>query len=80
MPNFVIFGQIRNHQRAELGICPIPGNVFKERFSVKKKIWRPLKNVLLCIRLHKLGEFNPYQILNITVFTSTLKALILNFG
>jgi hypothetical protein len=32
--------QIRNHRRAELGISPIPGNVFKELFF-SKKIWRP---------------------------------------
>jgi hypothetical protein len=46
MPNFAVFlfSQIRNHRRAELGIIPILGNIFKECFFfVKNKILASLK-------------------------------------
>jgi hypothetical protein len=36
MPNLPIFSKIRNHQLAELGISPIPGNVFEGTFFEEK--------------------------------------------
>ncbi len=38
MPNFTIFCQIRNHRQAELGISPIPGNVFQGTFFEEKNL------------------------------------------
>ncbi len=45
MPYFATSSQIRKHQRAELKISPIPGDIFKERFLVKKNSGVPLKKV-----------------------------------